>query len=84
MLRPGGLAVLAVGPTLFNARRTDAAEVVGRLGEAAGLSYVADAVRPLRDANRSLPPPSFSGRSTPLAGRMRREVFVAFRKPLRH
>jgi hypothetical protein len=82
VLKPGGLVVLAVGPTLYNARRTDAAEVVTGLGEAAGLGRVADAVRPLRDFNRSLPPPSRSAESAPLAARMRREVFVALRKPV--
>jgi SAM-dependent methyltransferase len=81
VLRPGGLVVLAVGPTLFNLRRTDAAAVVGQLGEAVGLFPIANAIRPLRDLNRSLPPPAWSAKSASLAGRMRREIFVALRKP---
>ena len=81
VLKPGGLAVFAVGPTFYRKTRTDAAEIVGALGDAAGLVPIAEAVRLLPDFARSLPPPRLAVRATPLARRMRREVFVALRKP---
>jgi SAM-dependent methyltransferase len=80
VLRPGGLAVLAVGPTIISSKRTDAADVVAALGERVDLRVVGDVARQLRAAHRSLPPPRAAAKSSPLSYRMRREVIVALRK----
>lgn len=80
VLRPGGLAVLAVGPTIVFSRRSDAANVVGALCETVGLRVVGSVARYLRAAHRSLPPPGSAAKRNPLARRMRREVLVALRK----
>jgi hypothetical protein len=84
VLRPGGLALLVVGPTIISSRRTDAADVVGALGQSFGLAVVASVARQLRGAHRSLPPPRSARAGSPLANRMRREVIVALRKWLAH
>ncbi len=80
VLRPGGLALLALGPTIISSKRSDAAGVVAALGERVGVRVVASATRQLRAAHRSLPPPWASATGTPLSHRMRREVLVALRK----
>lgn len=80
VLRPGGLALLAVGPTIISSKRTDAGNVVAALGERVGLRVVGGVARHLRAAHRSLPPPRTAATSSPLSHRMRREVIVALRK----
>jgi DNA modification methylase len=80
VLRPGGLALLAVGPTIISSKRTDACDVVTVLGERVGLRLVGSVARHLRAAHRSLPPPRAAATSSPLSHRMRREVIVALRK----
>jgi len=80
VLRPGGLALLAVGPTIISSKRTDARNVVAALGERVGLRVVGGVARHLRAAHRSLPPPRTAATSSPLSHRMRREVIVALRK----
>jgi hypothetical protein len=81
ILRPGGLAVMVVGPTMINARRSDAADLFGALGEAAGLKFVAAVTRNLSPSRRSLPLPKATIAQGSLGKRMRREVVVALRKP---
>jgi len=80
VLRPGGLALLAVGPTIISSKRTDAGDIVAALGERVGLRVVGRVARHLRAAHRSLPPPGAAAMSSPLSHRMRHEVIVALRK----
>ena len=80
VLRPRGLALLALGPTIISSKRSDAASVVAALGERVGLRSVGSVSRYLRPAHRSLPPPSASAAGSPLSHRMRREVIMALRK----
>lgn len=80
VLRPGGLAVMVVGPTMINTKKTDAADILGQLAEHAGLKTVGSSVRVINPERRSLPAPNRVGVANFLAARMRREVIVAFRK----
>ena len=80
VLRTGGNAVLALGPSIISKRKTDAAELVGAIARDAGLSVVASVSRHLRSAHRSLPPPRVMADANPLSARMRREILVALRK----
>jgi len=80
VLRPGGLAVLVVGPTMINARNSDAAETIWQIGKSVGLRAAGSAIRQLNSERRSLPPPGTTGQENSLSNRMRREVIVALRK----
>lgn len=80
VLRPGGLAVLALGPTMISSRQGDAVDVMAALGGSVGLRVVGSVTRCLRAAHRSLPPPRSVEAGNPLARRMRREVLVALRR----
>lgn len=80
VLRPNGLALLVLGPTIISAKRSDATTILDALGERVGLTVVGSVSRYLRAANRSLPPPHVSTPNHPLSNRMRREVIVALRK----
>lgn len=82
VLRPGALAVFALGPSIISLRRHDAADVFRHLAESAGLSLVATATRQLSDRSRSLPPPRLVDRRNSLQKRMRSETLVALRKPI--
>jgi DNA modification methylase len=82
VLRPGALAVFALGPSVISLRRHDAAEVFQRLAENVGLTLVAAATRRLSERNRSLPPPRLVGSQNSLRKRMRSETLVALRKPV--
>jgi DNA modification methylase len=81
ILRPQGLAVLVVGPTMINAKRSDAADVFIELASAAGLRFVGSIQRSLDVSRRSLPPPQYNRSGVHLAKRMRREVVFIVRKP---
>lgn len=79
VLRPKGLALLVIGPTMLNAQKTDSEDVVTELAAAAGFYHVGSVIREIDASRRSLPVPQlFSG--SDLGKRMRREVIVAFRK----
>jgi DNA modification methylase len=78
-LKPGGLALLVLGPTIISSRRTDAVRTISRLCHGLGLTIIGHATRTLIARRRSLPPPSVVPGS-PLADRVRREVIVALRK----
>jgi len=80
ILRPNGLAVVVLGPTIINTTRTDACDIVGQLAEAHGLTLVAEEKRQLADGRRSLPPPNSMGEANALHKRMRSEILVALRK----
>jgi DNA modification methylase len=79
VLRPGGLAVLVVGPMILEEAEPDAVPVVTELAESVDLDVVGSAVRTISAARRSLPPPS-PRKNRPLDQRMREEVLVALRK----
>jgi len=79
VLRPGGVALVVAGPTIFGSQAADATTVMKQLGENVGLSLVGSVTRDLSSARRSLPPPSWVRRN-PLGKRMRQEVIVALRK----
>jgi len=79
VLKPDGLALLILGPTIISSKRTDAFEVVSELSQGVGLRVVGSVARPLPDLRRSLPPPSATEEDR-LARRMRREIIVALRK----
>ena len=78
-LKPNGLAMLVLGPTIISSRRSDAVSIVTAISEGLGLRVIGSAARLLSARRRSLPPPSLV-RGNPLAERMRREVVVALRK----
>jgi DNA modification methylase len=78
-LKPGGLALVVLGPTIISSRRSDAVSTVATLCDGLGLKVIGHAARTLSARRRSLPPPSLA-RGNPLADRMRREIVVALRK----
>jgi DNA modification methylase len=79
VLRPQGLAIIAVGPRILSLSCDDAAPVVEVLARSSGLTKVGSVTRRLRAAERSLP---CGGRGVgeALSRRMGAEVFVALRK----
>jgi DNA modification methylase len=80
VLRPSGIAMFAVGPSIASTTRYDAAEVMARLGEGAGLRLVGSCRRTLAEHNRSLPPPRRSAGAGTLDKRMNSECYVGFTK----
>jgi len=78
-LKPGGLALVVLGPTIISSRRSDAVSTVATLCDGLGLKVIGHAARTLSARRRSLPPPSLA-RGNPLADRVRREIVVALRK----
>jgi DNA modification methylase len=79
VLRPGGLLVLVVGPSIVASKELDAVAVVSELGSSVGLQLVGSAARSLSPGRRSLPPP-FQAKGGPLDKRMQHEVLIALRK----
>jgi DNA modification methylase len=79
VLKDGGLAVLVVGPTIINTKRSDVCELLSPVANQHGLRVVGAVAREIAEQRRSLPPPSHF-KSGALAARMRREVLVAVRK----
>jgi hypothetical protein len=80
VLYPNGLAVLVLGPTMINSKRSDAADVISRIGQKYGLVLVGQTIRSLNSVRRSLPPPAIVNKQNDMGQRMRREVLVALRK----
>lgn len=80
ILRPKGLAIVVVGPTMINARRTDAADVLSELATEIGLTVIASRARSLDPSRRSLPFPVGTDNGGDLGKRMSREIVVALRK----
>jgi DNA modification methylase len=80
VLKPGGVGLFVVGPTIINAKKTDTEQILSQLGDHAGLTLVGSTVRHINATHRSLPPPQLVDRQVFLAKRMSREVIVAFRK----
>ena len=79
VLKPGGVALLVLGPTVISSRRSDAVSVITTICQEFGLKVIGSAARDLSARRRSLPPPSLVS-NNPLSDRMRREVVVALRK----
>jgi hypothetical protein len=79
VLRDDGVAVIVLGPTIINSKRSDVCELLSPVAEQHGLRVVGAEAREIAQLRRSLPPPSQS-KSGALAARMRREILVAVRK----
>lgn len=80
VLKPGGVIVMALGPSVIASDKSDAGDVMGGLAEAVGLVKVGAVFRPLDPSRRSLPPPFAVGRTNPLRLRMDGEVFLGLLK----
>jgi DNA modification methylase len=80
MLKPNGLVVLVVGPTMINRLKSDASDLLAAIGDQHGLRFIDAGVRHINSVRRSLPAPNGMGGTNPLGARMRREVIVALRK----
>jgi len=81
VLRPGGVALYVLGPSILSRRSYDSVEVFSRVAVLAGLQPMASARRDLSEANRSLPPPNRRRRADSLNRRMTCEYYVVLRKP---
>lgn len=79
VLKDAGVAVLVVGPTIINERRSDICELLLPVAEQHGLRVVGAKARVIPELRRSLPPPS-QVEAGALASRMRREILIAVRK----
>lgn len=79
VLRPGGLAVLVVGPSIVGPNTLDAGDVLVDLASHLGLQCIGSVTRPIAPGRRSLPPPSLVHGGA-LSLRMGSEVFVVLRK----
>lgn len=80
VLKPGGLAVLVVGPSVLSKTSPDSEYVFKTLAENSGLSLIAAVRRKLRDKHRGMPPPALLIKGNSLKKRMQYEVFLALRK----
>jgi DNA modification methylase len=81
VLRPGGRAMIVVGPSILSRREYDGAAVVGEIAKLVGLELLATGRRNLNPQNRSLPPPNRNSRSQSIHRRMTCELYVSLRKP---
>ena len=80
VLKPGGLAVMVVGPQIISNRYADAKMLFTSLGERADLRTVHTGSRNLSSRRRSLPPPDMVSGHNTLRNRLRRETFLVFQK----
>lgn len=80
VLKPGGLAVMVVGPQIISNRYADAEMLFKSLGERVGLQTVHAESRNLSSRRRSLPPPHIVAEHNTLSNRLRRETFLVFQK----
>lgn len=80
VLKPGGVAVVIVGPSIISRSRHDAPELMRQLASAAGLEPLATVERRLNGGRRALPAPSKVPAGNALRKRMRREFLVALGK----
>jgi DNA modification methylase len=81
VLRPGGRALIIVGPSILSRRDYDGAAVIAEIARLSGLEFLADGRRNLNAENRSLPPPNRNARSQSIHRRMTCELYVSLRKP---
>ena len=80
VLKPGGVGLFVVGPTIINIKRTDAEDIFSQIGKHVGLTPIGSAMRHINSAYRSLPPPQLADGQVSLGKRMRRELILALRK----
>jgi DNA modification methylase len=80
VLKPGGLAVVVVGPSMISRNTHDAPAVINDLATSAGLVPVETVERFLNVARRTLPAPGKAPASNNLRKRMGREFLVALAK----
>ena len=80
VLKPEGVGLFVVGPTIINAKKTDAEEIFSQIGEHVGLSLIGSSMRHINAAHRSLPPPQLVDGQVSMGKRMRRELILALRK----
>jgi SAM-dependent methyltransferase len=81
VLKPGGAAVIALGPSLIARGEVDAGVIIGQLAESVGFQNVGWSFRPLEAGRRSLPPPTAAKRGNALGLRMEGEVFLGLLRP---
>jgi len=81
VLRPGGVALYVLGPSIISRKTYDSVEIISWLAELAGLRAIASARRNLSSANRSLPPPNRGRRGKSLNRRMTCEYYLVLKKP---
>lgn len=78
-LAPGGIAIIALGPSIIQPGAADAGLVMGSLAESVGLRSAGWRFRPLEPSRRSLPFPV--SKRNPLGLRMEGEVFLGLVRP---
>lgn len=81
VLRPGGRALIVLGPSILSRRDYDGAAVVIEIAKLSGLEFLATGRRNLNAQNRSLPPPNRNARNQSIHRRMTCELYVSLRKP---
>lgn len=81
VLKPGGLAILVLGPSIISRTRYDTVDLLMHISADIGLEVVSTVARRLSSQRRALPPPHRVQAGNNLRKRMRSEVFVAMRKP---
>jgi DNA modification methylase len=82
VLAPGGKAVYVVGENTIRGTFISNSRIICDVAELCGLRFRERRVRNLPANRRYLPPPSAPRRAATMDGRMRREVVLAFRKPM--
>lgn len=80
VLKPDGVGLFVVGPTIINAKKTDAEEIFSQIGKHVGFTLIGSAMRHINAAHRSLPPPQLVDGQVSMGKRMRRELILALRK----
>jgi hypothetical protein len=80
-LKPSGLAVYVVGPSILSRGRNDGGDVLAELARHAGWEVIGQTERDFAADRRSLPPRRRSRRSLAINNRMSCELYVALRNP---
>jgi len=80
VLKPGSLAIIAVGPSVISKARYDAIEILERLAKSKKLSLVNAVLRKLNVKRRALPAPKTLAGTNPLNKRMCSEALIALHK----
>jgi hypothetical protein len=79
VLKPGGVAIIVLGPRILSRSKNDASHVASTISEAVGLTVIGTSARLILASRRSLP--FYSKKNgNPLSHRMREEVLLAVRK----
>lgn len=80
VVRPRGLIVMVLGPSILNRDEPDSIQIARVLAKNTNLKFVAGVLRPLKRGRRSLPPPDTVSKKSDLASRMTREAIIVLRK----